>query len=139
MPRIPAIATVALAMIIIAGCSYVRPPLEGRQDPHPRSQIHFASSSLRQHTAVDEPHVSRDDAGNLLYVTVPIRSTVNKTLYVDYRATFFDQHGQVLSQTGWFTKSLQSRTPDQITVNSMSPRAADFQIDFRYARVLPRR
>jgi hypothetical protein len=53
---------------------------------------------------------------------------------VDYRVTFFDDNRQVINQTTWFTKTLEARTPDQISVNSTSPKATDFQVDFRYAR-----
>ena len=93
----------------------------------------LVSERLRRDTAIGTPNVARDENG-LLFVTVPIRSAINKTLYVDYRVTFLDQTGQVVSRHGFFTKTLEPNTPDQIVVNSTSPRAADFQIDFRYAR-----
>jgi uncharacterized protein YcfL len=126
----------ALALFCVSfvmGCG-VHPPIQGRQDPYARGQIHFNKDDLRTQTAVDQPMVTRDDAGDILHVTVPIRSAINKRLYVDYRVSFFDKSGQLLNQTGWMTKTLEMNTPDQITVNSMSPRAADFQVDFRWAR-----
>ena len=126
----------ALALFCVSfvmGCG-VHPPIQGRQDPYSRGQIHFNKDDLRTQTAVDQPMVTRDDAGDILHVTVPIRSAINKRLYVDYRVSFFDKSGQLLNQTGWMTKTLEMNTPDQITVNSMSPRAADFQVDFRWAR-----
>ena len=119
--------------LALAGCDYVRPPIQGRQDPYVPAQVHFDSERLRRDTAIGTPNVARDENG-LLFVTVPIRSAINKTLYVDYRVTFLDQGGQVVSRHGFFTKTLEPNTPDQIVVNSTSPRAADFQIDFRYAR-----
>jgi hypothetical protein len=133
MNRISRLIPLVLLSTVI-GCTYVRPPVEGREDPYDRQQIHLASEQLRRDTAVGEPSVSRDEYGNLLYVTVPIRSTLNRNLHVDYRVTFFDRTGQVVHRTGWLTKTLQSRTPDQIRVNSTTDRAADFQVDFRYAR-----
>jgi hypothetical protein len=123
---------ITIASILITSC--VKKPIEGRADPYPAAQVHFASEDLRKHTAVGTPMPVRDEEGRLLYVTVPIRSASNMILYVDYRVTFFDKEGQPINQTTWFTKTLEANTPDQITVNSMSPRAADFQIDFRYAR-----
>jgi uncharacterized protein YcfL len=125
------IALFCLALLV--GCG-VHPPIQGRQDPYARGQIHFSKDDLRTQTAVDAPQVARDDSGDILHVTVPIRSAINKRLYVDYRVSFFDKSGQLLNQTGWMTKTLEMNTPDQITVNSMSPRAADFQVDFRWAR-----
>ena len=125
---------ITLLGLVLLGCDYVRPPIQGRQDPYVPAQMHFDSDTLRRNTAIGTPVITRDEAG-LLFVTVPIRSAINKTLYVDYRVTFFDQSGQIVGQRlGPFTKTLEPNTPDQIVVNSTSPRAADFQIDFRYAR-----
>lgn len=121
-----------LSLIAVTGCG-VRPPIEGRLDPYSPKQVHFDSISLKDETAVGEPAVSRDENG-YVYVTVPIRSETNKELHIDYRVTFFDRNRQQLSQTGWFTKDLSPKVPDQIMVNSMSPRAEDFQIDFRWAK-----
>jgi uncharacterized protein YcfL len=126
-------ASALLAMMMLVGCG-VNPPIQGREDPYGREQIQFASKGLRNATAVGEAKVTRDDAGDILHVTVPIRSAVDKRLYVDYRVSFFDHNGQLLNQTGWMTKTLEMNTPDQITVNSMSPRAAQFQVDFRWAK-----
>ena len=128
------ITLITLLGLLLLGCDYVRPPIQGRQDPYVPAQMHFDSDTLRRNTAIGTPVVTRDPAG-LLFVTVPIRSAINKTLYVDYRVTFLDQSGQIVGQRlGPFTKTLEPNTPDQIVVNSTSERAADFQIDFRYAR-----
>lgn len=123
---------VALAGFLTAGCG-VRPAPEGRLDPYVPKQVYFASNDLKHATAVREPEVARDENG-ILYVTVPIRSETSQELYVDYRVTFFDQNRQVVSQSQWFTKTLAPKVPDQIVVNSMSSRAADFQVDFRWSK-----
>lgn len=121
-------------LILLAGCG-VKPPIEGRNDPYPPGQIHFSNQILHDETAVGTPVASRDDTGNILYVTIPIRSTTNEQLYIDYRVTFFDRNGQALGPaSGWFTRTLTPNVPDHITVNSMSGRAADFQVDFRPAK-----
>jgi hypothetical protein len=122
----------SMLLLVVGGC--VKKPIEGRADPYPRAQVQFSSEDLRKHTAVGTPMPVRDPDGRLLYVTVPIRSASNLLIYLEYRVTFFDELDQPINQTTWFTKTLEPNTPDQITVNSMSPRAADFQIDFRYAR-----
>ncbi len=124
----------ALLALALVGCTNKNPPIQPRQDPWGRSQIHMTSEDLRRETYVDQPIVTRDDAGNLVHVTVPIRSAINKTLYVDYYVTFFDRNGQPISRLGPFTKTLQANTPDSVTFNSVSARATDFQVDFRYAR-----
>ncbi len=103
-----------------------------RADPYIPAQVHIASNDLRRHTAVGAPQVSRDDAG-LLFVTLPIQAASDQKLYVDYRVSFFDRNGSPLNQTAWVQKTLTPNVPDQITVNSSSPRAADFQMDLRYS------
>jgi Protein of unknown function (DUF1425) len=124
---------VALTLVwsAIAGCADTpKAPITARHDPYQREQIHLASMELRRHTVVEEPRMSRDDAG-LLFVTVPIRSDTNLKLYVDYRVTFFDRNGDQINQTGWLHKTLTPNVPDQITFNSTTPRAADWQMDLR--------
>lgn len=123
-----------LVPLLILGCNTVRGPIEGRADPFVPPQVTFASGDLSKSTAVGVPNLQRDDAGNLLHVTVPIRSAINKTLYVDYKVSFYDAGGGVLSETGWMTKTLEANTPDSISVNSTSDRAADFRLALRWAR-----
>jgi uncharacterized protein YcfL len=127
------ISLTLLGLMIIGCTDRVRAPIEGRSDPYRPAQVHFDSTRLARDTAIGQPNVTRDPAG-ILYVSLPIRSTTRQTLYVDYRVTFFDRNGQVLSRLGPFTKTLDPQTPDIIEVNSSSPQASDFQIDLRYAR-----
>ena len=120
-----------LALLLATGC--VKAPIEGRLDPYEAQQIHFASADLKRRTAVGIPTAQRDEAGDILHVTVPVRAATDTELHVDYRVTFFDRNRQQISQTGWFTRTLAPNIPDNITVNSMGPRAADFQMEFRWA------
>lgn len=120
------------AILYLVGCT-VNKPIEGRADPYVPSQIHLDSDELRRDTAFGTPVVTRNESGNLV-VTVPVRSAVNQYLHVDYRVTFYDANHTPIESYGPFTKTLDANTPDQITVNSTTPRAADFQISFRYAR-----
>ena len=120
-----------LALVLSSGC--VKAPIEGRLDPYEAKQIHFANADLKRRTAVGMPNAQRDDAGNILYITVPVRAATDTELHVDYRVTFFDRNGQVLNQTNWFTRTLAPNVPDYITVNSLGGRAADFQLDLRWA------
>ena len=135
-PRILLSAVVVSLFSIVpflGGCE-VNPPIEARQDPYPRQQVHLTSKDLRWHTAVDTPQVWRDDAG-LLFITLPIRSTTNQQLYIDYRVTFFDGQGRPIGEpSGWLSKTLAPNVPDQITVNSTTPLAKDFQVDLRYSQ-----
>jgi hypothetical protein len=125
------VLSVALVAVTL-GCNTVPPPNYGRNDPHDRAQVHFATKDLENRTAVGQVQFSRDESG-LLYATVPVRATKNQYLYVEYKATFFDRNGQVVSQTTWLRKDLAPNVPDQVSANSTSNRADDVQIDFRWA------
>jgi uncharacterized protein YcfL len=119
---------------LLIGCG-VRPPIQPRADPYLPSQVHMDQEQLRKDTAVGTPMLARDEISQNLVVTVPIRSAINKTLYVDYYVTFVDASGvPVGPKLGPMTKVLLPNTPDRITVTSTTPRAVDFQVDFRYAR-----
>jgi hypothetical protein len=123
-----------LLVAILAGCNNtVAPPKESRADPCRPQQVHVDSESLRRDTAVGPAIVARDSAG-LLHVTLPIRSAIDKELHVDYWVSFFDEQRNRISKLGPFTKHLQAHTPDSIDFTSTSPRAADFQVDLRYAQ-----
>ena len=121
------------ALTLAAGCvQHVSPPIVPRTDPFVPDQIHMTSDDLRQVTAVQPPIVKRDDSG-LIFVTVPIRAATDSKLYVDYRVTFFDRGGEVISKSPWTPKTLPPNIPDQIMFNSSSSRAVDFQVDLRFA------
>jgi hypothetical protein len=114
-------------------CTTVKAPIEARWDPHESKQIMIADPKLSKQTAVGAPEVTRDQAG-IMYVTVPIRAATDRQLYVDYRVTFLDQSGQLLSQSSWMSKTLAPNVPDRVQANSMTPRAANFQMDFRWSK-----
>ena len=134
MKRLLMLPVLLVAGLTVVGCNSVKAPIEGRQDPYTPSQVMFTSKDLKNHTAIDAPRVARDDSGGILHVTLPIRAATNMQLYIDYRVSFFDRNGQLINQTAWFNKTLAPNVPDQLTANSMSPRAADFQFDLRYAK-----
>ena len=128
------LVTFALLSALLLGCESVAPPIEGRADPFASPQVTFAQKDLRRETAVGAPLLQRDDAGNLLHVTLPIRSATSQTLYVDYKVMFYDRNGGVLYETGWTSKTLEANTPDTIQVNSTTDRAADFRLALRWSR-----
>ena len=116
------------------GCN-TQAPINAREEIYAPRQIQLADEDLRRNTRFGDPTVTRDAAG-LLFVTIPVRATIDETLHTQYRATFYDENGQPLpgSPTTWFTKTLNPRVFDSITINSTSPRAQRFTVDFRYAR-----
>jgi uncharacterized protein YcfL len=123
------------SMVFLAGCtSSPKPPLNARDDPYRPEQVQYVDTDLRSDTAVGIIKLDRDQAG-ILYVTVPIRATTNKTRSIDYRVTFFDERGRPLAGTaGWTPKMLNGNTFEYITANSLTPEAKDFQMDLRFSK-----
>ena len=117
------------------GCANsVDEPITGRQDLYRASdptQVFLDSSDLRNDTAFDTPAVTRD-ANGLLHVSVPVRSVINKQLYIEYRVIFFDRDRQEIDRSPWRDKTLAANIPDRVNVTSTSPRAESFQLHFRY-------
>lgn len=122
------------AAIAVAGCNQVRDPIQPRQDVYRAGspeQIFLDSTDLRNDIAADTPQVFRDQFG-LLHVTVPIRSVINRQLYVEYRVIFFDSAHQEIDRSPWQDKALAANVPDNVTIVSRTANAASFQVHFRY-------
>jgi hypothetical protein len=120
----------SLLLILAAGC--VNPPVAGRADPYPPHQINLNSKDLANKTAVGQPVMERRDG--LLFVTVPIRSTVDQNLHIDYRITFLNENGAPIYHGSWEGGTVLVRNvPSYIRFNSTSANAADFQLDIRWA------
>jgi len=131
----PLLALAAALLAGVVGCTNaVQDPIEGRQDVYHAgdpTQVFLDSTDLRTDTAFDTPVVTRDSNG-LLHVTVPIRSVIDKQLYVEYRVIFFDRDHQEVDRSPWRDKTLAANLPDRVTIVSTSPRAESFQLHFRY-------
>jgi uncharacterized protein YcfL len=124
-----------LALMLTSGC--VKPPNPGRADPYAMNQISFAEDSLQRLTAVGTPLVSRPAETNLLNVTVPVRSASGRRLLVEYQGLFFDDSGVEIDRTAWMNKTLEPNVQDTVSVRSLNPKATNFRIAFRYARMDP--
>jgi hypothetical protein len=135
MKRSSFLLLAAASTLVAAGCSHGVPdPIQPRQDVYHTgdpTQVFFDSDELRKDTATDTPTVFRDQNG-LLHVTVPIRSTIPKQLYVEYRVVFFDRDHQVVDRSPWHDKTLPANIPESVNITATNPRAEFFQLHFRY-------
>jgi len=124
---------------ILTGCTTEPPPPyhEPRAEAYGPPQVQvtgYDAENLRLSTVVDQPITHRDKA-NLLLVTVPVRNTSDHVLNIQYRYNFVDDQGRPLAANiAWNPKTLEPGSTERITFNSASARAADFQLDLRYAR-----
>ena len=97
-------------------------------------QITLSQRSLEAALAFQKPVVTRID-GDLLRVTVPVRARSNETLHVEYKVVWLDVSGNpVPPDLIWTPLRLEPRQPHNVVVNSTSPQATDFNMQFRWSK-----
>lgn len=130
------LASLVLVSLALVGCQdHVKAPYYGRSDPYERTQIFFSGTygdQLEKQTAVGQSIVSLSDG--MMKVTIPIRSAVNKSLYVEYQVTYLDGTGQKLGEIAWQPVTLEANAPKEVSFTIPDPRARDFRAVFRYQR-----
>jgi hypothetical protein len=129
-------AAVLIPFLALAGCgSPDLNPTVARGDKYTAEHVVFSGQNdLVDHVAIGTITRTYDTSG-ILHVTVPARGTLPDDLYVDYRFTYFDEnHNPVDTPTAWQTQTLHSNIFEYIQGNASTPRARDFQIDFRPAQ-----
>jgi uncharacterized protein YcfL len=125
-----------IAIVALAGCgSGDLAPIPAHGDPYTAQHVVFSGQDdLAAHIAFGTI-VRTFDSSGILHITVPVRNTTPSDIYVDYRVTYFDEnHNPVDVPTAWKTQTLSSDIFQNIQDNSSTPRAKDFQVDFRPAQ-----
>ncbi len=128
-----------LVVVVAAGAGIVgcagNPPITPRHEVYPTPWLTLASDDLQQNIVVDSPIKTVDPQSGIMFIEVPIRSTTNKQMIIDWRVRFTDQNGATIGEpTAWKDKVLAPRVPDRITFNATSPAARDFHLDLRMAK-----
>ncbi len=126
-----------LLVFVLTGCQ--APPTHpqpGLRDPAlPYSKVMINDDRLADSLRFDEPIVKRDEAGFIRSVEITVRAAAHAPLRVDYRPIFLDSAGAVLQpESSWHTKMLEMRVPERINMLPTGLNAADFEIQFRWAR-----
>ena len=132
------LATLSLASSLVAGCADKQvQSARGRADTGDHYGVILSQQQgdqLRHDTAFEPERVTRDAFG-LLHVTVPARSAIQHTLYLEYSYSFFDGTGTLIEgPMGWTQVTLEAGSPGTIQFASTSPKAAFFQLNVRYQR-----
>jgi len=117
---------------VLAGCQ-TDAPITARGEQYDYPWLMLGSKDLRVSTRVGDARRTRDEAG-LLYVSVPVRNTTDKQLYIDCRVTFYDSNEMELS-TVRSTLTIPARGLRDATANSTSPKAESFRMELTYPRV----
>jgi uncharacterized protein YcfL len=140
MKSLAALTLAALPAVPLAtaagGCHQSDAPIYARGEQYDRPWLMMGSPDLRNSTVVGQPQRYYDES-NLLHVTVPVRNTTDKQLYVDYRFTFYDRNGATLNEING-THTIPPHGAVDFTGNSTSPRAEGdraFRLELRYPRV----
>ena len=125
-------------LALVAGCADKQvPEARGRGDAEDHFGIVLSQEQgdqLRHDTAFGPERVTRDPYG-LLHVTVPLRSAIQHTLYLEYRYSFFDGSGNLIEgPMGWTTVTLEAGSPGTIQFTSTASQATNFQLNVRYQR-----
>ncbi len=129
-------SAILIAILALTGCgSGDLTPIPAHGDPYTAQHVVFSGQDdLANHVAFGTITRTFDSSG-ILHITIPARATTPNDLYVDYRVTYFDEnHNPVDVPTAWKTKTLSSDIFEYIQDNSATPRARDFQVDFRPAQ-----
>ena len=130
--RLAILALFVLASVAFTGCNRTKAPYQVNKDPYQPQQVYLTSTKLRNILQFGQIATSRDQ-NNLLYVTVPMRSTDNKRQIVEYRVTFYDDTNTPLPGGSWQTATLEPNSGETITFNSTTDAASDFQVIIREA------
>ena len=133
---VPAAALVLLSTVV--GCSEKQVGVaRGRGESGAEFGVILSQEGgdhLRHDTAVSQERVTRDPGG-ILQVSVPIRSAVQHTQYLEYQYSFFDGTGRkVEGPLGWTPITLEAGSPGTIQIASSGPTAVEFQLIVRYQR-----
>ncbi|HEY0008460.1 MAG TPA: DUF1425 domain-containing protein, partial [Tepidisphaeraceae bacterium] len=123
-----------LTFACLVGCKSITPASRGREDITDHRGVFFDRThreQLRSSTAVLQDRVTRDQFG-LLSVTIPIRSTVDRSLYLEYSYEFFDSTGKsVEGPLGPRRFTLDPGSPGTIQFSSTSNAASDYRVTVR--------
>jgi uncharacterized protein YcfL len=125
---------VALWGVSLAGCADTGVIGAKTDEAATYPNLTLSQPSLSQAVRFHPPQVSRTAAGNLL-VVVPLRAASNETLHLEYRAVWFDaQHRPIPPEMTWAPLRLEPRQPQQLSVNSSSSDAVDYNLQFRWGK-----
>jgi hypothetical protein len=126
---------ISLLAILSAGChgNDASPTTEPTASvSYAPQQIQFVGGGDLSQCLAFQPITRSFDSAGLMHVSIPARLTSDLGQTIEYRFTFFDDnHSPVDAPSAWITKSLAPDVTVNIEGSSTSPRARDFQVEFR--------
>lgn len=128
-------AACGCALFAFAGCHYEEAPIQARGDTYETPWLTMGSNELRGDTRIGQATQTVDEF-NHLHVTIPIRNTINKQLYVESVVTFFGPTGaQVNSIQNTLTIPAQSIVNLEAASTGPTGGPQPFRVELRFPRV----
>lgn len=126
----------------LAGCNDpIKAPLGARQDAlpadqYPKVNIVDDNFQLQKFLVVDNTSIVAVGAmdGKPMSVTVPVRSTADNRMRLQYQFYWRDNNGVTIGQSGWRRIEAEPRTQFQATANAITQEAVDWRLEIRSAR-----
>jgi hypothetical protein len=126
-----------LLLIATAGCASPPKPDAGgapNTSADIARRVQFTDADIRDQVAIGPITLTRQASG-LLRLEMPIRSTTNLALDVEWRVSWRDVNGVRLgAASAWATMAVSPDTSRSITTDSWSVRAADATVELRWAK-----
>ena len=129
----------ALCLALLIGCQpRYGTPSAGLGDPWPAPandpQITVLAPELRKWLRFHPARIDRD-AERPMQVEVPVRNISDRQYLVDYRILFFDGDDLAVNPTmGWRFVAIDANQTARLTAGALSPEAADYRLEIRWAR-----
>ncbi len=128
----------ALVLALLAGCQPHTAPPAGLGDPWPAPandpQITVLAPELQEWLRFHPARI-RHDADAPMQVEVPVRNLAERQYLIDYRILFFDGDDMAVTPTmGWRFMAIEANQTARLTAGAMSPDAANYRLEIKWAR-----
>lgn len=121
-----------------AGHDPMKAPPIGRQDSFPGQDYpHVAiEQPLNQYLVADYERIVVDEASQdrPMRVQVPVRSTSDSSMYVQYQFSWYDAQHRFVRDSGWKSVNIDPRLQVQLAANALDSKCADWRLEVRSAR-----
>ncbi len=130
-------------LVGLSGCNSdtVKAPLGSRPDQLPANQypkINIVDDNfkLQNFLVIDGGSIVAIGPmdGKPLKVTVPVRSTADNRMRLQYQFYWRDSNGVTIGQSGWRRFEVEPRTQFQASANAITQDAVDWRLEIRSAR-----
>lgn len=137
------LAALLAGAALVGGCQSdpAKAPLGSRQDAlptqdYPKVNIVDDNFQLQNYLVVDKSAIVAvlPGDGKPLSVSVPVRSTADNRMRLQYQFYWRDSNGVTIGQSGWRRYEVEPRVQFQAKGNAITQDATDWRLEIRSAR-----